>query len=166
VIFTDLAAGAAVFLDANTLVYHFSGDAQLGAPCTELIKRIEQQDVPGFTSTHVLLDVAHRLMTIEAILVFGWPVASIAQRLRRHHQEIPRLTRFRQAVDEVPKLNIQVLPVLPPQVSAAAALCQQCELLSGDALVVAVMQANGLTNLASHDSDFDRVRGLTRYAPV
>jgi predicted nucleic acid-binding protein len=31
---------------------------------------------------------------------------------------------------------------------------------------VAVMQANRLTNLASNDADFDRVPGLTRYAPV
>jgi len=32
-------------------------------------------------------------------------------------------------------------------------------------LLVAVMQANGFTKLASHDNDFDRVPGMTRYAP-
>lgn len=66
----------------------------------------------------------------------------------------------------MPKLNIQVLPVMLPQVSAAAAISRQHELLSGDVLVVAVMQANGLTNLASHDADFDRVPAVKRYAPV
>jgi hypothetical protein len=30
----------------------------------------------------------------------------------------------------------------------------------------AVMQANRLSNLASNDDDFDRVPGVTRYAPV
>ncbi|MCR4413828.1 MAG: PIN domain-containing protein [Thermoguttaceae bacterium] len=39
-------------------------------------------------------------------------------------------------------------------------------LLTNDALVVAVMQRHGLTHLASHDADFDRVPGLTRYAPT
>jgi predicted nucleic acid-binding protein len=38
--------------------------------------------------------------------------------------------------------------------------------LTNDAMVVAVMRANGLTNLANHDADFDRVPGLTRYAPA
>ncbi|MBW3540208.1 MAG: PIN domain-containing protein [Planctomycetes bacterium] len=38
--------------------------------------------------------------------------------------------------------------------------------LTNDALVVAVMQAHGLPDLASHDADFDRVAGLTRYAPA
>jgi predicted nucleic acid-binding protein len=33
-------------------------------------------------------------------------------------------------------------------------------------LIVAIMQANGLTKLASNDTNFDRVPGLTRYAPA
>ena len=48
----------------------------------------------------------------------------------------------------------------------AAERSQQHGLLHNDALIVAVMQANSLTNLASEDDDFDRVPGLTRYAPV
>jgi len=148
------------------LVYHFAADPQFGPPCTDLVKRIERKEVRGFVSTHVLSDVAHRLMTVEAILLFGWPVASIAQRLRRNHAEIAKLTRFRQAVDEVSLLGIQFLPVTLPQVSAAAAISQQYELLSGDALIVAVMQVHSLTNLASNDADFDRVPWLTRYGPV
>jgi predicted nucleic acid-binding protein len=51
-------------------------------------------------------------------------------------------------------------------VLAAARLSRQYELLSGDALIVAVMQANGLTQLASNDADFDRVAWITRFAPA
>jgi predicted nucleic acid-binding protein len=51
-------------------------------------------------------------------------------------------------------------------VSRAVDLSKQLGLLTGDALIVAVMQAHGLSALASHDADFDRVPGLTRYAPV
>ena len=80
--------------------------------------------------------------------------------------EVQRLTRFRQAVEDVPRMQIQVLTVAPPFIASAAALSQQTGLLSNDALIVAVMQANGLTNLASNDADFDRVPGLTRYAPL
>jgi predicted nucleic acid-binding protein len=50
-------------------------------------------------------------------------------------------------------------------IATAAAVSQQTGLLSNDSLIVAVMQANGLTNLASHDADFDRVPGITRYGP-
>jgi predicted nucleic acid-binding protein len=49
---------------------------------------------------------------------------------------------------------------------AATNFSQQFEPLTGDSLIVAVMRHHGLTNLASEDADFDRVAGLTRYAPV
>jgi predicted nucleic acid-binding protein len=61
---------------------------------------------------------------------------------------------------------MQILAIPPPLVLSAAILSQQTGLLSNDALIASVMQANGLTNLASNDADFDRVPGMTRYAPA
>jgi predicted nucleic acid-binding protein len=49
---------------------------------------------------------------------------------------------------------------------SAGDISLQYGLLSSDALVVAMMQANNLTNLASNDADFDRVPGITRFSPV
>jgi predicted nucleic acid-binding protein len=48
---------------------------------------------------------------------------------------------------------------------SSAKLSQQNGLLSNDALIVAVMQAHGLSKIVSNDADFDRVPGITRYAP-
>ena len=93
--FDDLPAGVSIFLDANSLVYPFAPEPVLGPPCAQLLRRIENQERLAFTATHVLSEVAHRLMAI-----------------------------------------------------------------------VAVMQSHGLVNLASNDADFDRVPGLTRYAPA
>lgn len=164
--FAAIPAGESVFLDANTLIYHFAADPLFGAPCTDLVRRIETGEIDGYTSTHVLSDVAHRLMTLEAMLAFGWPAAGIAQRLRRNRDEIAKLTRFRQAVEDTPWLGILVLPVTAAAPPAAAAASQQFKLLGGDALIVAIMQAEGITALASRDADFDGVHGLTRYAPL
>ena len=81
-IFADLPQGESVFLDADTLVYHFQPHAVFGAACTDLIERIEHQELAGYSSTHILSEMAHRLMTLEACARFGWPYAGIAQRLR------------------------------------------------------------------------------------
>jgi predicted nucleic acid-binding protein len=69
--FADLPAGASVFLDANTLIYHFEPHPQFGPACTKLVERIENQELEGFTSTHVLAEMTHRLMTLEACATFG-----------------------------------------------------------------------------------------------
>jgi predicted nucleic acid-binding protein len=114
----------------------------------------------------VLSEAAHRLMTLEAIDRYGWPAAGIAQRLRKHPAEVQALTRFRQAIEEVPLFGVQVLAIAPALIHVATERSQQHGLLHNDGLIVAVMQANGLTTLASADDDFDRVPGLTRYGPV
>jgi hypothetical protein len=55
--FADLAAGDSVFVDANTLIYHFGPHPTFGTACRQLVGRIESQDLLGFTSTHTLGEV-------------------------------------------------------------------------------------------------------------
>lgn len=164
--FDDLAIGQSVFLDANTFVYHFAPDPALGPACRGLLRRVENGEFQGFTSTHILSEAAHRLMTIEASAKFGWPFAGIVYRLQSHPAEVQQLTSPKTAVDRILNSRIQVLTVAPSLLSAATTVSQQTGLLTNDALLVAVMQANGLSDLASNDADFDRVTGLSRYAPA
>jgi predicted nucleic acid-binding protein len=105
-------------------------------------------------------------MTLEAMNRNVWPQPGLAARLRKHHSEIPQLNANRLAIARIPLLGIQVLPITYSAVEAATVLSHQHELLTGDALVVAVMRQHGLASLASEDADFDRVPGLTRYAPA
>lgn len=164
-IFADLAPGSDIFLDANVLLYHFTAHSQFGPACTDLLERIERDEVKGSTSTHVLSEVAHRMMGIEAWLRFGWDFAGIVRRLKKHPALVQQLTHFHQALREIPTYGVRVLGVQPNLLDTAAGVSQATGLLHNDALVVAVMQAHGVTRLASHDADFDRVPGITRYAP-
>lgn len=164
--FADIPAGVSVFLDANTFIYAFAPDPILGPPCVQLLDRIERGEIQGFTSSHVLSDVAHRLMTLEACAVLGWSMTGIASRLKRHPNQIQVLVRHCLALDEINLIGVQAFPVLPSQVSLGADVSRQFGLLSSDALLIVVMRDHALTLLASHDSDFDRVPGISRYAPV
>jgi predicted nucleic acid-binding protein len=164
--FDDLLSGDAVFVDANILTYHCQPHPVLGPACTRLLQRIESQDLTGFSSTHVLAEVAHRLMTMEASVTFCWPFAGIGNRLRTNPNEVRRLSTFRVAVDALVLSKMHFLPVNAPLLARAAALSQSLGLLTNDALIVAVVQGNGLINVASHDADFDRVPGLTRFGPA
>lgn len=164
--FGDIPAGAALFVDANPFLYYFGSHPGFGPACKQLFEGIERQEINGFTSSHVLSDVAHRMMTLEATATLGWPHTGIANRLKRHPAEVQNLTRYRQALDEIALIGIQVLPVSGQLVSLAADVSRQFGLLSSDALVVTVMRQHGLTHLASGDADFDRVPGITRYAPA
>ncbi|MEX2170636.1 MAG: PIN domain-containing protein [Pirellulales bacterium] len=165
-IFDDIPDGASLFIDANTFVYAFSKHAQLGVACSELMERIDEGDVAGFTSTHVLSETAHRLMTLEACALFGWPFAGIANRLKQRPAELQQLSAHQRAIDDILQSQIQILTIQPQLVLTATRINQQFGLLSNDALIVAIMQAQSLTAISSHDTDFDRVPWIVRYAPV
>jgi len=164
-ILRDLADGASVFLDANILVYHFAPHPSFGPSCHELILRVENQAVTAYTSTAVLSSAAHHLMTFEASVVFGW-ATKVVDRLRQDPSALKKLSKFHQSIAQVPKLGIQILTIPETMVETAAMLSRDTGLLSEDALILAVMQRHGLTYLASNDTDFDHVPGITRYAPV
>jgi predicted nucleic acid-binding protein len=93
-------------------------------------------------------------------------MTGMANWLKQYPRELQQLSRHRLALDDISLIGIQVLPVNGSLVSLAADFSRQFGLLTNDALVVSVMRNHGLTFLASHDADLDRVPGLTRYAPV
>lgn len=164
--FDELPSGASVFLDANIMVYHYTAHPLWGSPCQQLMERIGGRDIFGWSSTHALADVAHRVMTVEAMTEFGWAVAGMVRRLRDHPGEARKLRSARRVVQDVSRSAIHVVAVTPDLVVEATGISQETGLLTGDALIVAIMRDHGLTHLASHDADFDRVADLTRYAPA
>jgi predicted nucleic acid-binding protein len=165
-IYADVPAGAAVFLDAGVFIHHFEPNAAFGPAATDFLERIENQEISGITATHIVSEVAHRLMTIEAMQAFGWKSAGIALRLRNHPAQVQTLKRFRQAVQEIPLFRIRILTIDPSWLDPAADISQQTGLLHNDALLIAVTRVHALANLASADPDFDRVPGIARFGPV
>jgi predicted nucleic acid-binding protein len=165
-IFANVPANTEIFLDANTVVYHFIGDANFGVACTSLLKRIELLEIIGWISPHVLAEVSHRLMTIEACSVFGWPYQGIAARLRKHPHQVQQLSRYEQALAQISALPLRVVVVDQQQVLDAARISRQYGLLTNDALIVSLMNRQKLSHLASNDADFDRVPGIVRNGPT
>src|SRR5260370_42460050 len=122
--FGDLQTGDAVFVDANTLIYHFTNHAKYGAACTRLVEQIENQEMRGFTISHCLADVAHRIMTIEAMGRLGWPASGLAARLKKHHAEIPKLGLYQQVTAQLGQVGIQFLPIVESLVLSATNFSQ------------------------------------------
>src|SRR6516165_9024620 len=120
--FANLVTGDALFVDANTLTYHFEPHARWGSSCSQLLQRIENQQLVGYTSGHVIAEVSHRLMTIEARNLLGWPIAGIGNRLRTNPTEVRKLTLFRTSVEKLLQGKLQILPVTPALLAGGVAL--------------------------------------------
>jgi hypothetical protein len=56
--FASLPAGTAVFIDANPFVYAVTADPRYGPACDQLLQRVENKELTGFTSAHVVAEMA------------------------------------------------------------------------------------------------------------
>ncbi|RIK86025.1 MAG: hypothetical protein DCC67_03205 [Planctomycetota bacterium] len=136
--FTAIPSGAGVFVDANILIYHYALHPKLGADCNRLMYRIESGELQGLTTIHILGEMTHRLMILEAELLFGWTSKAVG-RLKQRPDAVQQLMRFRTSVENVLQSRIVLLDVPPQRLLDAGQISKQFGLLSNDALTVAVM---------------------------
>jgi predicted nucleic acid-binding protein len=86
--------------------------------------------------------------------------------LRRHPQDLQQLDLYRQALAQIALLGLNLVVVTEQHIAQAGDVSHQHGLPTNDAILIVVMQSRGLTRLASNDADFDRISGITRYAPL
>lgn len=159
---SDIPRGGRVFIDANIFVYHFTGQSD---QCSTLLARVEGGEVAGFVGRVTLLEIAHRLMVLEAIEQ-GLPIgANPASRLVRRPELVLRLSRYYFAVLKIPQMGVEVLPLPEDFVTASQEFRQTHGLLVNDSLIPMHMRQAGISLLASADRSFDAISWVRRFAP-
>jgi len=161
-ILDDLPSGSEVFIDANIFIYH-SNDRSPAS--SRLMERLEAGDVDGVTGAHVLMEVLHRLMTMEAdekrMITPGNP----ARKLKEHPEIVRALADYQRLVERIPEIGVQILPVDLEVIQRSRAVRVREGLLVHDSITVAMMEGAGLRAIATADRDFERVVGLEVYSP-
>src|SRR5436853_258872 len=90
-----------------------------------LRSQLGPEELQRITSSHVVGDVAHRLMTVEAIQTLSRSPTGIAHWLKRHPGEVQTLSLYRRALDEIALIGIDVVSVSGSMVSQAANVSRQ-----------------------------------------
>jgi predicted nucleic acid-binding protein len=157
----SLPAGSDVFLDANIFVYGLSG---VSAECRALLHRCSEEQVTGISSYHVVSEVTHRLMCIEAQSK-GLAGARPRETLNEHPERVRQLTDYWSEIERLLSLNILFLGLDEGIIRAANKERELYGLLNNDSLIVASMRNYGLSRLASRDAGFRRISHLTLYSP-
>ncbi len=155
--------GSRIFLDSTIFIYHFTGAS---ADCRHLLERAEAGDIKAVTSVVVLAEVAHRLMTIEAVTSGAVAGRDVVKKLRSRPEIVRRLTIYREQVERIPLMGVDVRPLDLGTLIRSAEVRRQHGLLVNDSLIVAAAREAGVDGLASADADFRRVRGLPVYWPA
>jgi predicted nucleic acid-binding protein len=158
----DLPEGTRIFVDANILIYHFSG---VSLECQAFLQRCESGQLEAFTGVHIVLEVAHRLMMLEALqkglITRGQP----ARKLREQPEIVKVLQAYNQSIRQIPRLKIRVQAITSEVVRASEAVRIQDGLMTNDSVSVALMHQLNLSAIATADADFTTVSGFHVYQP-
>lgn len=158
----QLPPGERAFIDANIFIYHFTG---LSQECTAFLERCERGELSGVTSVHILLEVLHRLMMIEAVAKGLVSPGSVAKKLREKPEVVKQLSDYQAQTEAIPEMGIEVLMLTPEILRTSRSWRRRYGLLVNDSLTTALMDAKRIEALATADPDFERLEGLYLYCP-
>lgn len=161
----DIPPGTHCFVDANIYYYHLVETPPLSEECSNFFERVEKQEITASTSSVAVAEAVHKVMLADAVARHGLDRAGLAHRLQRHRQLIATLNEHTKVTALVRSLAIHVEPVTLITLERAASVSTKFQLLTNDALTVAVMEHLGLKDLATNDEDFDTVTSMTVWRP-
>ena len=160
--FNEIVPGTDLYIDANIFVYHF---AEASYECRSLILRCGQGGVNAFTGTHVLLEVAHRIMMTEAVDKGLVTPGNVPRKLRRRPELASQLNEHSEAIRFILNMGIQILQVDTDILEISANLRAQTGFLVNDSISLAMMQRRDVHAIATNDRDFQRVNWLEVHLP-
>ncbi len=161
----DIPPGTHCFVDANIFYYHLVDIPPLSEDCSNFFERVEKQEVIASTSSVAVAEAVHKVMLAEAVARHGLDRTGLAHRLQRHRQLIATLKEPAKVTALVRALVIHVEPVTLTTLERATIVSSSFQLLTNDALTVAIMEHLGLKALTSNDENFDNVTGITVWKP-
>lgn len=129
------------------------------------LARVEKGDLHGMTGPTSILEVAHRLMMLEAIEHGISVTPNPAARLARQPKLVKRLSKYYFSLLAIPRFGIEVLSSPQDFIVASQEFRQAHGLLVNGSLVPMHMRQAGVSTLASGDEAFDKIPEIRRFHP-
>ena len=156
----QIGTGQVLFIDANIFIYHFTGRS---LACRTLLERCEEGEVLGITGAHVVLEVLHRLMMLEAVQKGLISPGNVARRIRERPDVVRALDDYARHAGRIGDMGVRILPVDGQVARASHEVRRGAGLLINDSISVAMMLKDGIRAIATQDRDFKTVLGLQVY---
>ena len=155
-----------VFIDANIFLYHIMKRPKFFSPCHNFFVAIESGVYNGVTSTLVLNEVLHKLIIAEATNAYGLhSERDAANLLKLNPGKISGLSQVWGTYAAIKDYPIKICSCDESVLDIAVGLSCKYGLLISDATHLAVMKSEGISTIATNDSDFQRIDEIDIYRP-
>jgi len=158
-----LSRGLEVFIDSNIFTYHLSGHEIFGESCRDFLRQVERKEYRGYVNDIIISEVLLNFLKSELLRLRGIAPYRVAREIKRDPSliELVDFDAVTMLFDEL-DLNISFIGFECVEVTM---LMEKYNLLPNDAMHLATMEKYGLTNIATNDSDFERVDWIKVWKP-
>jgi len=163
---SDLETGTSIFVDANIFIYHFSKRSKFNPASTNFLEHIEKRDIIGVTSTSVVQEATHRMMIMEAAAILvDIKVKDYVKYLKAQPDIVKKLVNHQIIPEKIASFNLEIISADVNTIVRSQQMKKRYGFLSNHALSLQIMEDLKINNLASNDSDFERVNFIKLYKP-
>ena len=161
----DLPVGNVVYVDSNIFIYDTTEHPKYSLPCSNFLDRVESGGITGITSILTVNETIHKLSIIELSSKMKERPVSIIRMVKKDPSLLDALDIPYIAAEDIMDMNLEIVSFSNLIFEKALRFMKQHRLMSNDAVHLATMKRYGITNIATNDGDFERVRGLNVWKP-
>jgi len=159
-----------IFVDANIFIDHASANPIYGKTCEEFLEKVESKNVVAITTTAVLDEVGYILSLLEGARALKTRELKIVRKKLKEDSKLAvacykRVCDYMKYIFFLGERGLDIQKVKPKDLLMSTTLGGKYRLLFKDALHLSAMKRLNVKNIASRDSDFERVNDIMIWIP-
>ena len=146
------------FIDTNIFLYTIKSNNKFSRYCGDYISRVKYGEFLGYVSPLVISELFYKLIMIEISETKKLDISKSKNFLKENPGIISKLKKSSRVIEELYMYEgIKILQVGEDISKLSLELSKEYGLLPNDAIHVATCKSYGIENIATNDSDFERV---------
>jgi len=158
-----------IFVDSNVFIFNALDDVKFGKPSTDFLSKIENEKVNAAISTTVMDEIFFKILIAESSKHME---KMNVWELKRKMKEPDFVSKIYEPVRKysdylfgLSLINLEIVNISFSIVRASVEYGRTYGLLTSDAIHVACCKFYNIENIATNDSDFERVDFLKVWKP-
>ena len=162
----EIDTGTTIFIDANIFLYEILDHWKYAEPCNSFLEHVNMGKYHAVMSVLVCNEVFHRVMIAEVVERYGIEPKSAVNYLKKNWEVVRELNKAYDAMLNIDAIeNLEIVEIDREVYDIALEYSKKYGLLSNDAVHLATIKKHGITNIATNDGDFERVKWLNIWKP-
>ncbi len=165
---SNFTADKRIFIDANIFIYNALDDLHYAESCTDFLRLVETNKIKGVITPHVMDEVLFKILIAEASHIGEFTISDLRKEMKRTSFSSKVYKPVKEYPDYLKELTyggLEIMTVDTGIIEKSIDLGKRYGLLVTDAIHLSTMEQYGIVDIATNDSDFEKVEFITVYKP-